>query len=282
MFMLPGRLSRDWENTKEQLDDLRTRLERETDYRLEAATLEKARLLFNEDDDVVVPRVYPEFCTSRVLTMERLPGVHLEEFLATNPSQERRNKLARKFVRSWYRLMYAGRLLNADMHPGNFIFMEDDRLGLIDFGFMVEINDSLWEMFRKIDRPITTGRRDERLAVLKEWSSISDDSAHQDWLRLADEFADWEWSPRYTEGAFDFGDEADFRRGTDIVAEMIRKRYTRARSCTPAIVRQAFGWRSILYRLGAKIEVAPIAEQEVRAAGWDRSEYAGLRPGYNH
>jgi aarF domain-containing kinase len=279
MFMLPGRLSRDWENTKEQLDDLRTRLERETDYQQEAATLEKARRLFREDDDIVVPRVYQELSTSRVLTMERLAGVHLEGFLATNPSQERRNEFARKFVRGWYRLMYAGRLLNADMHPGNFVFMEDDRLGLIDFGFMVEIDDSLWEMFRKIDRPLTTGRRDERVAVLKEWSSISDDPAHQDRLRLADEFANWEWRPRYS-GVFDFGDEADYRLGADLFAEMVRKRYTRARSCTPAIVRQAFGWRSILYRLGAKIDVAPIAEEEVRAAGWDRSEYAGPQHGY--
>src|SRR6185295_2986101 len=92
MFMLPARLSRDWENTKEQLEDLRVRLERETDYEQEAASLERARKLFSEDDGIVVPRVYGQYSTGRVLTMERLPGVHLEEFLATNPSQELRNE----------------------------------------------------------------------------------------------------------------------------------------------------------------------------------------------
>jgi hypothetical protein len=35
-----------------------------------------------------------------------------------------------------------------------------------------------------------------------------------------------------------------------------------------------FGWRSMMYRLKAKIDVAPIAEEEVKATGWDRSDYA--------
>jgi predicted unusual protein kinase regulating ubiquinone biosynthesis (AarF/ABC1/UbiB family) len=273
-FMLPARLSRDWENTKEQFNDLRTRLERETDYVREAATLDKARLLFGEDDGIVVPRAYHEYSTARVLTMERLEGRHLEAFLATNPSQARRNEYARKLLRAWYRLMYAGRLINADMHPGNFLFMEDDRLGVIDFGFILEIDDELWELFRKMDRPLTTGRRDERIAVLKEWSWIDDERANEDQLRLYDEFADWQWRARSNGGEFDFGDEADYRRGVDLFVEMVRKRYSRSRACTPVVARQHFGWRSLLYRLGAKVDVAAIAEEEVRAAGWDRSDYA--------
>ncbi len=59
------------------------------------ADLEQARPLFRDDDGIVVPRVYPQFSTSRVLTMERLEGVHLTEFLARDPSQEERNEVAR-------------------------------------------------------------------------------------------------------------------------------------------------------------------------------------------
>src|SRR3954463_16811885 len=149
--MLPGRLSRDWENTKEQLEDLRVRLERETDYEQEAASLERARALFREDDGIVVPRVYRQYSTARLLTMERLPGMDLEEFLATNPPQEVRNEFARKITRFCYRTIFAGRMLYIDLHPGNFLFMDDGRLGVIDFGFMLELDDTLWELFRKMD-----------------------------------------------------------------------------------------------------------------------------------
>ena len=45
----------------------------------------------------------------------------------------------------------------------------------------------------------------------------------------------------------------------------------------PSITRANTGFRSVLYRLKARIDVAPIAEEEVRAAGWDRSDYARMR-----
>jgi aarF domain-containing kinase len=275
LFMLPGRLSRDWENTKEQFDDLRIRLEQETDYEREAAMLQRARALYREDDGIVIPRVFPQYSTARILTMEYLEGLHLEEFLATNPSQELRNEFGRKIVRAWYRMMFTSRLLYIDFHPGNFLFMEDGRLGVIDFGFMLEVDDTLWELFRKMDRPLTTGKREERLAIFKEWSWISDDPADADRLRLHDEYGDWQWRARYCGGEFDFGDEADFRRGVDLFAEMVRKRYSRSRACTPSISRQSFGIRAMLYRLKAKFDIAELAEEEVRATGWDRSEYAG-------
>ena len=51
-----------------------------------AANQRKARGLFRDDDGIVVPRVFPQLSTARVLTMERLEGRHLGEFLAGNPS----------------------------------------------------------------------------------------------------------------------------------------------------------------------------------------------------
>ena len=272
LFMFPARLSADWENAREQFDDLRMRLEHETDYEREAATLRRVRALFREDDGIVVPRVHDEHSTARVLTMERLRGVHLDGFLARDPSQAERNEAARKMTRAWYRMMYAGRLLYADMHPGNFIFMDDGRLGLIDFGSIVEFDDDVWDLLRRMDRPLTTGDRGERMEVMRAWSWI--DPSEEDRLSLSEQYADWSWRPRYWGGPFDFGDEADFRLGIDLFVEMLRKRYSRARACTPMIARQQFGMRALLYQLKAKIDVAPIAEEEVVATGWDRSAYA--------
>src|SRR6516164_3787043 len=57
-FMLPGRLNKDWENLKDQLEDLRRVLEGETDYEKEAAFQRQARSYFREDDGVVVPQVH--------------------------------------------------------------------------------------------------------------------------------------------------------------------------------------------------------------------------------
>jgi len=268
LYLLPGRLNKDWESAKNQFDDLRRRLERETDYEAEAATLGKVRPLFREDEGILIPRVYSQYSTPRILTMERLGGVHLQEFLARNPSQQERDEFARKIVRAWYRMQYAGRVLYADFHPGNFLFMDDGRLGVIDFGFVLPLDDELWPLMRLMDRPFTTGRREDRIAALKVWSQLTDDPAEP-----TEQFADWEMRARYCGEPFDFGDEADFRRGIDLLSEIVRKRYTRAHSCSAVIMRQHMGWRSVLYRLKAKIDIRSIAEEEVKATGWDRSAY---------
>jgi aarF domain-containing kinase len=272
LFMLPARLGKDWESTKDQFDDLRMRLEQETDYVLEAANLEKARGLFRDADRIVVPRVFPQCSTSRVLTMERLNGIHLHEFVARGPSQEERNDVARKIVRAWYRLYYSGRMFYPDLHPGNFIVLDDGRLGMIDFGLVMPIDGEEWELARKMDRPLTTGRFEDRVAAVKEWSDIRDDEP--DRLRLYEQFSEWCWRSRSFNGEFDFSDEADFRRGIELFTEMIRRRYSRSRPNTPTIARGNFATRAIMYLLKAQIDIRPIAEEEVRATGWDRSDYA--------
>lgn len=271
LFMLPGRMDKDWGYIKGQLEDLRQRLETETDYRREAAMLAMARSLFNDQDGIVVPKVHPTLCTDRVLTMEYLDGMHLDQFLATNPSQELRNDVARRIVRAWYRLFAAGRMCYADLHPGNFLFMQDGSLGVIDFGFVLPMDDDLWGICARLDRGMTTGVEADIIEGIKEWSMISDEPEDADRLRLSVAYSKWVWKCRYDGGVYDFGDEADFRRGVELATEMARKRYTRAHPTTPSITRQNFGIRSLLYRLKARIAIQPIVEEELKATGWDRT-----------
>lgn len=273
-FLLPARLTKDWDNTRDQFEDFCRRLEQETDYELEATQLERARALFREDDGIVVPRVYREYSTARVLTMERLEGLHIDQFLARNPSQEERNDVARKILRAWYRMMYAGRMLYADFHAGNFLVFEDGRVGVVDFGYVAPITDDLWELFRIIDRPLTTGREDERIDALKRWIAVTGEEPTEDHMRVAAEYADCTWRPRYCGGQFDFGDEAYFRRCLDLFAEMIRRRYSRGHAISPTVSRQQFALWSLMFQLKAKIDLRALAEEEVKAAGWDRSDYA--------
>lgn len=265
------RLTKDWESTKDQFADLSRRLAQEADYELEAANLRKAKALFN-DNGIVIPRVYPQWSTARVLTMERLRGMHLREYLETHPSQEERNEVGRKIIRALYRMMYAGKMFYVDVHPGNLLMMEGGRLGMLDFGFIMPIDGEEGELFRKMDRALTTGRLEDRLAANKEWCNLRDDETER--IKLIEQYADWCWRSRYCGGEFDFGDEADFREGIRLFTEMFRRRYSRARPNTPVIARCQFAWRSILYQLKAKINIRDIAEEEVKATGWDRSDYA--------
>jgi hypothetical protein len=152
-------------------------------------------------------------------------------------------------------------------------------LAVIDFGMMLELDETLWELFRLMDRPLTTGNRDDRIAAVKAWQPIGDGPAEEERLRLIDQFWEWNFRARAQGAEFDFGNEADFRRGIDLFVETARKRFSRSRPCTPVIARETFGLRSILYRLKARIDVAPLAEADIAMTGWDRSDYAPRRDG---
>ena len=115
------------------MDEIAFKLAEELDYVHEAAQLnwfrEHAAL-----PGIVIPQPILRHSSRRVLTMERLSGLHLDQWLATEPGQAARNH-AGQLLFDWYlhSTFELGRL-HADPHAGNFLFMDDGRLGLIDFG----------------------------------------------------------------------------------------------------------------------------------------------------
>ena len=73
-----------------------------------------------------LPKVFPKFSTKRVLTMEYVDGVHLDEFMKSGPSQEVRDRFGQRTALATFRLRYDKHLLYADPQPGNYFFMRLD------------------------------------------------------------------------------------------------------------------------------------------------------------
>ena len=83
---------------------------------------------------IVIPQVLAEQSSRRILTMQRLDGLHLEQWLATKPTQAQRDHFGQLLYDwFWHSVRQLGRL-HADPHPGNFLFMPDGQLGVLDFG----------------------------------------------------------------------------------------------------------------------------------------------------
>ena len=83
---------------------------------------------------IVIPQVLAEQSSRRVLTMQHLDGLHLEQWLASHPTQAQRDHFGQLLYDwFWHSLRQLGRL-HADPHPGNFLFMPEGQLGVLDFG----------------------------------------------------------------------------------------------------------------------------------------------------
>jgi len=137
------------------IKEVEERLLEETDYELEV----KRSIQFSEDcknlDHVVFPKYYPELSGKRIITMDWLEGLHLKEFLKTNPSQELRNKIGQALWDFYNFQQHELRAVHADPHPGNFMITPDENLGVIDFGCIKELpNDFYYPFFSLISTDV--------------------------------------------------------------------------------------------------------------------------------
>ena len=119
---------------KDVIDEMERQMLAETDYRLEADNID----FFNEKlsplSFVEVPRVFREYSSDKVLTMSRVRGRHLEQFLKQKPSQKLRDQLGSNLVELFYFQLLKLGAFHADPHWGNYLFNDNASIGLVDFG----------------------------------------------------------------------------------------------------------------------------------------------------
>ncbi len=117
----------------EYFDEVEATLMEETDYIQEGQYIEYFKNRFHEEE-ILTPVWYKDLSTSKVLTMSFIEGKHLKEFLKTNPSQEERNHFGQLMWDFFHEQVEQRDFIHADTHPGNFLFTEDGKLGVVDFG----------------------------------------------------------------------------------------------------------------------------------------------------
>lgn len=114
--------------------ELSDRLREELDYGREAVNLNLYRLMLADEDTVNIPKVLPDLSATQLLTMTWLEGQKLMDWLATEPNQEERNKVAMNMFRAWYVPFYYYGVIHGDPHLGNYSIDKDLKINLLDFG----------------------------------------------------------------------------------------------------------------------------------------------------
>lgn len=133
------------EELEPYMNELETKLLEETNYIQEVNNSLEFREACKELENIVFPNYYKELCTDRVIVMDWLDGVHMKEFLASNPSQEQKNQIAQTIWNFYEFQFHKINKINADPHPGNFLFRPDNTVGVIDFGCTKEFKGKVYE-----------------------------------------------------------------------------------------------------------------------------------------
>ena len=124
----------------------------ELDYTREAANT-RIFLETLPPDRFTIPAVIPGLSCERILTTTRISGLHLREWLDSQPSQEQRNHFGQALADAFVFTLNRLSCLHADPNPGNYLFMNDGRLGILDFGCVCQLTSETREALLDLISP---------------------------------------------------------------------------------------------------------------------------------
>ena len=147
MFNLKGK------DTKKYFDEVEQKLLEETDYIKELESSQFISEAAKGIPNLNFPNYYPEWTTSKTLTMDWMEGIHLSEFVKQDGfSQEERNKLGQTLWDFYMFQIHGLRKVQADPHPGNFMVSSSLELIAIDFGCIKTIPEDFYVPYFELSK----------------------------------------------------------------------------------------------------------------------------------
>jgi predicted unusual protein kinase regulating ubiquinone biosynthesis (AarF/ABC1/UbiB family) len=143
--------------------------EEELDYRIEARHASVLRRNAEGDPLEWNPRVYPEFTTARVLTVEYLDGVHVIDIVtairrndtafleALKARGHDTRRIASHIVWNALNQIYRFGYFHADPHPANLIVLAGDAIGYVDFGIVGKLDEQTTHALRYFAQSLFAG-----------------------------------------------------------------------------------------------------------------------------
>ncbi len=123
--------------------EIREMLTREVDLRTEAVNMRRFEDNFKNVKNVAVPKIYSDYCSANVLTMEFIQGIQIKDIINMPVPQSKKSEYTRTITKSYLKQVYIDGFYHADPHGGNMLVQENDIIAFIDFGAVGSIDEEL-------------------------------------------------------------------------------------------------------------------------------------------
>jgi predicted unusual protein kinase regulating ubiquinone biosynthesis (AarF/ABC1/UbiB family) len=244
------------------IKEVESKLLEETDYELELKRSLEISSLCAHIPNLVFSKYYAEYASKRVLVMDWLPGLHLDEFLKTNPSQEIRDQIGQAMWNFYEYQVHIHKAVHADPHPGNFLMMEDGRLGIIDFGCVKEIPEDFYYHYFALLVPEIMQSESSIKRIMEQQEIINPNDSEEAKAVITDAFLRMTNLLRepFNHDIFDFGNDAYidkiYELGEEVskMKELKNSKEGRGSQHALYINRTYFGLYSMLNMLKARVK----------------------------
>ncbi len=150
-------------------DEFAKTIRQEMDYEREGKMLTEIRSNFADNDRIVIPAVIDSHSSSRVLTMEYVPGTKINDLQELDTKSIDREALAGTLQRAYLQMIIDDGVFHADPHPGNLAVTDDGRIIFYDFGMSGRVDafvqDKIVEFYIAVANQDIDGILDVLIAI---------------------------------------------------------------------------------------------------------------------
>jgi len=140
----------------------------QTDLRIEATNYTRFRTNFTGKPNVSFPEVIEELSGERVLVMQFVRGTKIDA-LPASLSVERKAKLAETVRMTMFKMCFEDGFVHADLHPGNMVVTDDDKLIIFDAGLAKLLHEDVLIQFIDMTKCLAMGTPDDLVNHLKRF-----------------------------------------------------------------------------------------------------------------
>src|SRR4030066_1120010 len=126
-------------------------LRNELDCTSEGHNADRIRSNFGSHKRLYVPRIFWEYTTKRVVTMEEISGIKINDIESLDKAGLDRHLIAENFAHIVLTMAYKHGFFHADPHPGNFFVLPEGIIGLIDYGMVGRLDENLQLSLLRMD-----------------------------------------------------------------------------------------------------------------------------------
>lgn len=131
------------------VEEFERSIKKELDFLREAKSAQRLKENFKGDRGIYIPEIYTAFCTRRVLTMEEVKGTPLSQIIRSNSKKFNRELIAHRFTAAFFKMVLEDGFYHADLHPGNILVMDNNRVCFLDYGRVGTIDKEVaYNLFR--------------------------------------------------------------------------------------------------------------------------------------
>ncbi|PKM76676.1 MAG: ABC transporter [Firmicutes bacterium HGW-Firmicutes-15] len=127
------------------VDELGGALRKELNFEQEARNADLFRSNYQHDRNVQIPKVYWDYSSQRVLTLEYLDGIKISDFAGLKKAHYSTAQIAKNLLEALFKQIYEEGFFHADPHPGNIAISSSQQIIFYDFGQVGVIDEVLKE-----------------------------------------------------------------------------------------------------------------------------------------